>query len=431
MKPAANGSATDGKPPVNPNDLSDAQLTALLRNDDYAPLLTAYFGETLYQELRGLAVQPAPSKRSGVRVYLLPGLMGSRLGLNKKSGVESIWLNPASLEKGELLRLALPAGRRLRALNAMPATYLKLKLILECSGFDVCSYAYDWRRSIAALAKTLARDLAADPAADIMIVAHSMGGLVARAALQHPASTKVSKVIQLGTPNRGSFALVQALRAIYPSVHKLAALDPVHDAEALVQRVFRTLPGLYEMLPQPAFSNGIDFFDIDAWPNDALRPDPRLLNNARSLQKKLAAADARCHVIAGVGQTTLTAVERDTHAFRYRFSADGDGTVALSLSQWPDAATWYALVAHGELPKNSSVCAAVVELLQQGTTARLQTSWRTAEQNATTLSEAALRPHLKCKLRWNNLPVAERRSFLEPSISPVFQALCATAADGA
>lgn len=431
MKQASNGSAANGQVPLNPNELSETQLTALLRNDEQAALLTGYFGEALYRELRDLAAGPAPPKRPGVRVYLLPGLMGSRLGVSKKSGVESIWLNPPSLEKGELLRLALPAGRRLRALNAMPSTYLKLKLILERAGFDVCLYAYDWRLSIVSLAKNLARDLAADPTADIMIVAHSMGGLVARAALKHPAAQKISRFIQLGTPNQGSFALVQALRAIYPSLHKLAALDPLHDADALVQRVFRTLPGLYEMLPQPAFSNGIDFFDIDAWPKDALLPDPELLSKARRLHSKLAAADARCHAIAGVGQTTLVAVERDNHTFRYRFSAEGDGTVALPLAQWPNATTWYATAAHGELPKDVSVCQAVIDLLQQGTTTILPTSWRNSARLSTTFSEAALRPHLKCKLRWNDLPIAERRNFLEPAISPAFQALCNTAAGDA
>ena len=47
---------------------------------------------------------------------------------------------------------------------------------------------------------------ATENASEVQLVAHSMGGLVARAALTSPAGGKVKRLIMLGTPNYGSFA---------------------------------------------------------------------------------------------------------------------------------------------------------------------------------------------------------------------------------
>ena len=51
----------------------------------------------------------------------------------------------------------------------------------------------------------------------ISLVAHSMGGPRARAALRPAAREKIERLIMLGTPNQGSFNAVQALRGVSAS----------------------------------------------------------------------------------------------------------------------------------------------------------------------------------------------------------------------
>src|SRR5690606_26702536 len=81
----------------------------------------------------------------------------------------------------------------------------------------------------------------------VSIVAHSMGGLVARAALA--AGAPMRRLIMLGTPNFGSFAPIAALRATNDAVRKAGWLDMGNSAEELASEVFNTFPGLTQMLP--------------------------------------------------------------------------------------------------------------------------------------------------------------------------------------
>src|SRR5262249_46248649 len=150
------------------------------------------------------------------RVYLLPGIMGSALGYSKKSGDHPIWLNPTAIEAGDLLSLALPEpkSKSLQPLSVMLPGYLKLKLLLQLGGFDVVFHPFDWRKSTAHSGKLLLQRIARERKRSVAIVAHSMGGLVARAALAADKRGLIGKIVQLGTPNFGSFAAVQALRAV-------------------------------------------------------------------------------------------------------------------------------------------------------------------------------------------------------------------------
>ena len=100
----------------------------------------------------------------------------------------------------------------------MTYTYLKLTLSLRKAGFDAVLLDYDWRRDVATLGKLLAERIAADGKKNVALLGHSMGGLVARAALTHGSGKQVSQLIMLGTPNAGSLAAVQALRGTYSVV---------------------------------------------------------------------------------------------------------------------------------------------------------------------------------------------------------------------
>jgi pimeloyl-ACP methyl ester carboxylesterase len=402
-------------------DLHDDQLVALLRSGAHAALLVAYFGEPEYRELAHLA-KLAVTRRNprGRRVFVLPGIMGSRLGLVVRRNYSLLWLHPTAVANGSLMQLAMPSTRALRAVGVMLPGYLKLRLRLEVAGFRPVFCPFDWRRDVDHLAREFARLIERSGERKALVVGHSMGGVIARAALAYD-KRRIARLIQLGAPNDGSFAPLQALRAVYPTVRKIASLDRDHSAEYLARTVFHTLPGIYQMLPSAGNAAEPDLFDSSNWPSDELAPDPKLLARARKIRARLPAATERCNVIAGVGQDTIVSVVLQERGFQYEFRAEGDGTVPLARARWTDAATWYVNENHGALTKNDLVLAAVADILKTGDTRRLRT---TAPKAAQAVSRAVTEDELRAiavrKVQWDTLSLDSRRQILDPILSPEF-----------
>lgn len=400
----------------NLGDLHDEQVVALLRSGAHAMLLSAYFGEVEYRELCQYAKLAATrADANGPIVYILPGIMGSKLGAAR----QLVWLHPAAIANGGLLELATPSVGSLLASGVMLPGYLKLKLMLEIAGFRPVLFPFDWRCDLFELGRALLAHMTANGHENVLLVAHSMGGLVARAALSLDEGERIAKLIQLGAPNNGSFAPVQALRAVYPTVRKIAALDHRHTAEELARKVFLSLPGLYQMLPSN--SAGLDLFDLHSWPQDELVPNASMLAHARSVRAGLANADARCVSIAGVDQETITAIRLVDNHFEYTITRDGDGTVPLQLAAWPGARTWYAREGHGALTNNDAVLAAVIDILKRDTTQQLpSTPPAVATRGQRTTTDRELRQQALRKVVWDTLSLDSRRRILEPIISPEF-----------
>lgn len=353
--------------------LRDEQVEQALQTGQHAGLLEDYFGEEQYRELRELSREAAvTARRGGPRVLILPGIMGSKLGEPRTLFfADVLWIDPVDIAVGRLSALALDdAPTKYRPLGVVLFTYLKLKLRLKIAGYDADFYPFDWRFGLDVLGTQLAQRLTQEPAREVYLVAHSMGGLVARAALARDGK-KVRKLIMLGTPNYGSFAVPQALRATYPVVRKVAALDQRHSAEELAERVFSTFPGLYQMMPAAEKFSAVDLYAPATWPPNPPRPRPALLTAAKSAYQGLASADERFFLIAGVNQETVTGLRREGDGFVYEVSLDGDGTVPLEFAELPGAKTYYIEEEHGSLPNNRIVAQAVIDLLETGSTAVL------------------------------------------------------------
>src|SRR5579863_1997421 len=259
--------------------------------------LSAYLGAGEYALLRTLARAAARRRRdrAALRVYLLPGIMGSQLGTHRADGAppDLLWLDPTDIVHGRLSELRRGPGTHLATLGGVDYSYLALRLRLQAAGFEVVLFDYDWRQSLEEVALALAARLRADRRRRLALVGHSMGGLLARAALAQLAGertdARIVHVIGLGTPHGGSIGAVQALRATYPVVLRLAAVDPRHDAAQLSERVFGTFPSIYQLLP-PAV-DGIDLFDAQQWPRRGPRPRPAPLAAARRFAARMAPAD--------------------------------------------------------------------------------------------------------------------------------------------
>jgi pimeloyl-ACP methyl ester carboxylesterase len=404
--------------------LPDEEIERLLVTGERRDELVAMLGDEADRELSRLARRAAASHPRARRpVYVLPGLMGSRIGTHGRLIDDVLWIDVVEIAAGRLVRLALPRGAQLETLGVMLLNALKLKLSLQIAGFNAKFHAFDWRLGIDALARGLVERLEAERVTDAQLVGHSMGGLVARAALSL-AEGRVSRVVQIGAPNFGSYAPVLALRAVYPTVRKLAALDFKHSAEDYARVIFRTLPSLHELLPSPLRAPDVDLFDVASWPDDDLRPDVAMLTAGHAAQLRWPRADPRCLHVVGVRQETVTGVRRKRDGFEFIVTHEGDGTVPLAMAVLPGNQAWYVPEKHGGLPNNGRVISAVVDLLRTGSTRRLPTTLRAPKRGARpparTISEAALRRVAPQKVRWQDLSPDARRRLLEPVVSPEF-----------
>lgn len=379
--------------------------------------LSAYFGPAEYEELRRLAraaQEPAPDAPH-TRVFIVPGIMGSQLGLRRPAPHpdDVLWLDPIDIQVGKLEALRLQARAPIVPLGIVLYTYLRLKLHLRASGFAPVCYDYDWRLGVDQLGAALARHIREDASEKVMLVGHSMGGLVCRAALSFAGMEHVRRLVLLGTPNFGSFAPLQALRGTYAVVRRIAMLVNDHTAEALASDIFHSFPSLYHMLPARGILGGLDLLERGNWPRSGPQPQTSLLRHARRIQRALPRADSRVATIVGVGQETVTAVSRRGQEFVYTITRQGDGTVPVSSAALPGARNHYVPVAHSELTRDASVAAAVIDLLRTGGTARLPTTWRSRSRAQARISDRELRRLHARKIDWAALEPAARRHFLE------------------
>jgi pimeloyl-ACP methyl ester carboxylesterase len=401
---------------------SDVQAQALLASGEHRQELTAFFGDREYGELQYLA-RRAVKRSTGIRagrVLIVPGIMGSQLGFERPAPLPAdlLWVDPADIGAGRLRALRMDLGAPIRPMGVVLFSYLRLRLHLVAHGFDVDCVDYDWRLGIDVLGKRLAQRIEAEPHPYVHLVAHSMGGLVSRAALSLPARRKVQQVVLLGSPNEGSFAGVQAVRGTYPVVRKLARLDPRISAEQLAEEVFNTFPSLYQLLPTPTHTQGIDLFDAQQWPQAGPRPRAELLRAAWETRAGMGKTTARCSVLVGTGQATVTGIERIADDFVYTVRPHGDGTVPALSARLEGAQTYFVACAHSELTRDPLVASAVADILKTGATRRLARRWSPRNRAVGRISDSALRLTHTEKLDLTTLDADARRLYMQSLNEP-------------
>lgn len=351
----------------------DDEAEAALAEGADATALERLVGADVTAQLRHLAARVERGKaRRNVRVLVIPGVLGSRLGYPGRVVDDTIWLDPVDVRRGNLDSLAVrPDGTSdTTDLGVILFAYLKLKVWLQAKGYRAEFHAYDWRRNVEDLGRELAARVAGFEEEDVRLVCHSYGGLVARAALTFGGET-VTRVVTLGTPHEGAFASCMVLRGTHPVIQRIAAVDPRHDPTVLARKVFRTFPSSYHLLPRPALEPEVDPFDPAAWPEEGVLPDPELLAEARATRFAVAALDERFRCVAGVGHDTPLGITRTEAGFAYPLGKAGDGVVPIRSAAPEGARAWYAEGAHGFLPNVGSILAALPDLLDRGETDRL------------------------------------------------------------
>ncbi len=397
---------------------TDAQVFDALARRRHGESLREYFGARGLEELAELAAAAKRAKRrGGPRVLIVPGMMGSRLcaavrrdAARRAAPPRVLWVDPVRIGAGHLSKLTLPSPRAIRPRGVLLFSYAKLKLQLAIEGFDARFHAYDWRLGIDALGAALAAAIAAagEPA---VVIAHSMGGLVARVAARRLPRRALKRLIMLGAPNRGALAPVLALRGSYPFVRKLSRLDLKHSPEDLAAEVFGTFPGLYHLLP-PEPTPECNLLDPLSWPSQGPRPDARLLAGVGRARAQMAPPDERMVQIVGVNRETVVSVRRTPAGFEYGSSRNGDGTVPVALALLPGLKTYFAEESHGNLANNPRIVRAIIDLVRGGSTRALKRRYLPREDGLRLIDDAELARADSGKIDWRLLDSAQREAAL-------------------
>jgi CHAT domain-containing protein/pimeloyl-ACP methyl ester carboxylesterase len=340
-------------------------------------------------------------------VFVLPGIMGSHLNV----GDRAVWLRHLALLRGGLRDLA-----DVEAANVMPVAlvgdaYRELCEFLQTS-HEVIPFAYDWRRSVAAAAQALALEVEkalARTRQPVRIVAHSMGGLVARAMMrarpelwERMCERDGARLVLLGTPNRGSHDIVEALLGTATSIQQLALVDLTQGTRDITG-IIAGFPGVLELLPQePRFFEDAIWKDYGAKVRNAAVPAGARLAAAQGTTRTLAADTAmphadRIHYVAGSsGRTTTGVADIVKGRVVLSVTTEGDGRVTYQSGRLPGVAMWYTDAVHGDLASHAPAFPGIRELLETGTTRRLSTSppsaARGGEVNYRALPEPVLYP---------------------------------------
>jgi pimeloyl-ACP methyl ester carboxylesterase len=395
---------------------ANSDVFEALARQSHGESLREFFGTAAYEELSVLARAARRVKTSGgPRVLVIPGMMGSRLcdmSTGKSRRGRMLWIDPASIASGRLTDLALPSRRTIRPRGVLLSSYARLKLRLATEGLDARFFAYDWRLGIDEIGAALAAAIAAagKPA---VLVAHSMGALAARIAIQRLPKRLVRRLIMLGAPNGGSLAPVLALRGTYPFVQKLSRLDLRHSSDYLANEVFSGFPGLYHMLPPHRDPNStVDLLDPLSWPSDGVRPRPELLARVAQARAGMAAPDSRMVQIVGVNRQTVVSVRRTAAGFEYGSTPHGDGTVPLAMAQVPELETFYVEESHGNLASSPRIIDAIVDLIRSGTTRGLSARCAPKSVPEQRMDDVQLRAVDAAKIDWRRLDSAQREAVM-------------------
>lgn len=225
-----------------------------------------------------------------IPVVFIPGIMGTRLELETAQGMilwdpdswsstGYTWLTENAKTKGSWLHVTNPAtvlgsasgisdDESARGWAGLVKTYYLGMLRALESGLagsirqcPVYAYGYDWRQSNEisgnGLQTFVNRVLVATEAKKVILVTHSMGGIVARWAMKNPDFRKdrVAGVIHIAQPVLGAPAAYRRLSAGTSIDFDGWAVDALIGNAEEAAEIFRGLPGAMELLPHDGQRN--------------------------------------------------------------------------------------------------------------------------------------------------------------------------------
>lgn len=213
-------------------------------------------------------------------VFFIPGFAGSHLEIERPylSGRFRVWLDYANVAAG-LWEFLDPtrdgSGIYNGQTDAVQAVDYAYRPLFEfCKTFEVplIQCPYDWRADPEASGRHVAGQLnvAASFAEEIVVLGHSMGGLVAKWAMAYcPRETlnKIKKVITVGTPWEGSFRAVLSLAGVGETLDMIRLATVIGrgvyglGSKSRLAKILARCPGALSLLPSKRM---LDQFSIGA-----------------------------------------------------------------------------------------------------------------------------------------------------------------------
>ena len=337
------------------------------------------------------------------KLIFVPGIMGSELFHEKPAfgelTYEPVWAHEESVFWATLSRIPkvlwreqpLVVGRVIRQIGNT-SVYGGFLSFLEGLGYvedaDLFPFAYDWRQSNRISAQKLAEQIvttASEGDQKMILVGHSMGGMIIRLVLGDPAfqsaAGRVSKAILIASPGRGSsnaFPTLQSkpdlsfwLDLLLPAKH---LLRPSLQIDLML--AMHSFDSLLELLPpesEQILVSEDDFhwsaLDPKFWP---AHMKPRLAAATSVHDVIRAKQPASVVAIYSSGQTTDREYLVDD-LFQFQGlskSVKGDNRVShASAVEGIEPINRHLLakkIPHGGVPDSPECCKVVEQLIRQG-----------------------------------------------------------------
>lgn len=333
---------------------------------------------------------------------LVPGLLGSKLCRTEEDGRQTVvWGSLEAILKFPELTLN-GSKREIKACGLIrEVSYLgvftqdvygpfieQLEAIGYQEGTTLLVFDYDWRLSVLENANLLGGyiEQAVSGHGQVDIVAHSMGGLIARAyALEEGGATRINRLITAGAPWRGSVEVFDLLENGWGAANLLmGGLDGF-------RRTILSFPSMYELMPSysgccyraDGNPQGFEPDRPEAWADlnwegiDAeLLPDLADLKTRQETLRRIAETSLPATIeevlVIGVDQRTPEQYQLKTGngpaRFDIRTSWNGDGTVMTDSALLGKRATFRtSFAAHNSILNEDTVQDFITTALKAGT----------------------------------------------------------------
>lgn len=323
-------------------------------------------------------------------IVVIPGILGSTL----KYGATTVWPGGGgdaylALNENGSSVYTITSADGYGTLDIYEDLVTSLQSNFSSSGYDVIFFDYDWRKDNSYSATLLSSELASY--SEVILIAHSMGGLIAAKFLDDSAANRAKTValITMGTPFAGSAKAINAME----TGELLEWPEGAYFREDLVKAIAQNSFAAYQLLPTTDYktitssypvarngSNGINCYSVLAgttWGKTSSGGTKTQFNTAQTFHNALGhgtshiieTSGVTLYTIAGSGTTTIRQVllNADYTIAGVNTSTAGDGTVLQLSAGYGTPDKVFYNVKHDHLPMNSTVISYVVNLVSQET----------------------------------------------------------------
>ncbi|PGN75019.1 lipase/acyltransferase domain-containing protein [Bacillus cereus] len=232
-------------------------------------------------------------------------------------------------------------------------TYLPMKRHLLCQGYKVIDFVYDWRKNNIDHLELLKQKIEETDSDEVVIVAHSMGGVLAKLCLnkysEHDFIKKIVRFITVGTPWKGSMDTIKVLKYGAPVPDGLGGLVTFINREE-TKTISPFFPSVYQLLPTqryidylkeesilPCSFNGNYYYDVEEFFKDILQDKfphqyTEVFDEYYELLEKPLPSIIEHHEIVGCGIPTISVITEKSNKEPHARWDDGDGTVPILSS---------------------------------------------------------------------------------------------------